>query len=38
MINAVALGSNEFKNASSEFNRGVQIVSPPPGHPYMTTS
>ncbi len=30
MINAVAVRSNEFKNASREFNRGVQIVSPRP--------
>jgi hypothetical protein len=39
MINAVAVRSNEFKDASREFNRGVQIVSPSPrpkhdrGHP-----
>ena len=30
MINAVAKGSDELKEASRKFNLGVQIVSPPP--------
>jgi hypothetical protein len=30
MIAAVAIGSDEFKDASREFTLGVQIVSRPP--------
>lgn len=32
MIAAVAIGSDEFKDASREFSLGVQIVSRPPDH------